>query len=366
VSQPVSTEALLQRFLEGTAPPPLRQAAARGALPLPRGVLARLFVLLLEDEDETIRTDAQASLDGLGKEATREVLSDPSCAPEVLRYFARKVHRDETLADAVVFHAAAPGDALEWLAAKGSSPVIDLVLTNEERLLSSPVVLERLMMNPALRADQRGRLLELLDRASKAEPADAEDGQEEDASSSEQEFEEAARLLDVDVGELFAASEIMGGEEFETSDVPEVRSAYRKIVTLNAAQRAILAMKGGREERMILIRDTNKVVALSVLKNPRLPEGDVELISSMRNVTEDVLRGVGTNRDWTKNYSVVLNLVRNPRTPPGVSTNFISRLQNRDLKFLARDKNVPEIIRRMSKRTLDMRTQRAGSGRKKR
>ena len=125
-------------------------------------------------------------------------------------------------------------------------------------------------------------------------------------------------------------------------------------------------MKGGREERMILIRDTNKVVALSVLKNPRLPEGDVELISSMRNVTEDVLRGVGTNRDWTKNYAVVLNLVRNPRTPPGVSTNFISRLQNRDLKFLARDKNVPEIIRRMSKRTLDMRTQRAGSGRKKR
>lgn len=366
MSQPVSTEALLQRFLEGTAPPPLRQAAARGALPLPRTVLARLFVLLLEDEDEAIRTDAQKSLDGLGKDATREILSDDACAPEVLRYFARKVHRDESLADAIVFHRDAPVDALAWLAAKGSSAVIDLVLTNQEKLLATPLLLERLTLNPALRADQRSRLLEMLDRASKVRPAeegDEEPTADEDADAA---FEEAARLLDVDVGELYAASEIMGGEEFETSEVPAVRSAYRKIITLNAAQRAILAMKGGREERMILIRDTNKVVAMSVLKNPRLPEGDVESISAMRNVTEDVLRGVGTNREWTKNYTVVLNLVRNPRTPPGISTNFITRLQNRDLKFLSRDKNVPEIIRRMSKRTLDQRTQRAGAGRKKR
>jgi hypothetical protein len=128
---------------------------------------------------------------------------------------------------------------------------------------------------------------------------------------------------------------------------------------LSTAQKAILAIKGGREERSILIRDTNRLVALAVLKNPRLPEGEIESIAGMRNVHEAVLRYIGSFREWTKNYNITVSLVRNPRTPPGVSTNFINRLNNRDLKFLSKDKNVPELIRRMSKRTLDQREQKS-------
>ena len=130
-------------------------------------------------------------------------------------------------------------------------------------------------------------------------------------------------------------------------------------MTLNVAQKAMLAMKGGREERLILIRDTNKVVALSVLKNPRLTELEVASIAGARNVSDEVLRTVGTNREWSKLYGVVSNLVRNPRTPPGVSTNFVSRLQTKDLKMLGQDKNVPEIIRKMAKNHYELRTQKA-------
>jgi hypothetical protein len=120
-------------------------------------------------------------------------------------------------------------------------------------------------------------------------------------------------------------------------------------------------MKGGREERAILIRDTNRIVALSVLKNGRITDGEVEHIAALRNVSQDVLRAIGSNREWAKNYTVVATLVRNPRTPPGISTNFISRLQNHDLKQLAKDKNVAELIRRMAKKTIDTRLQRTKS-----
>ena len=143
------------------------------------------------------------------------------------------------------------------------------------------------------------------------------------------------------LGELFAASEILGGEEFERAPDPAMRSVYRKILTLSTAQKALLALKGGREERTILIRDTNKVVALAVLKNPRLNEQEVESVAAMRNVSDEVLRAIGSNREWSKVYQVAAALVRNPRTPPGVSTNFIPRLTERDLKLLAKDKNVP-------------------------
>jgi hypothetical protein len=125
-------------------------------------------------------------------------------------------------------------------------------------------------------------------------------------------------------------------------------------------------MKGGREERIILVRDTNKVVSLSVLKNPRITEGEVEAIAATRNVSDEILRQIGVSREWSKNYTVSLNLVRNPRTPPSISTNFIARLNNKDLKNLGGDRNVPEIIRRMAKRTFELRTQKSEASFKKR
>ena len=135
-------------------------------------------------------------------------------------------------------------------------------------------------------------------------------------------------------------------------------SAYKRIVQLNVAQKAILAMRGGREEQMILIRDTNKLVALGVLRNPRLVENDVESIARMRCVSDEVLRTIGQTRAWSKSYAVVTALVHNPRTPQAISTNFVPRLQNQDLKKLVANKDVPDLIRRMAKRTVEVRTQR--------
>lgn len=365
MSTPTPFDSIVAPVLEGRAPQHVRLAAARGALPLPRGTLVRLQVALLADADAGIKASAEQSLAGLGGEELREVLGDDECAPEVMRHFAKRASRDEVLAERIAFHRATPPEAMQVLAAGGNAAVIELVLTNQELLLQRPALLERLMLNPALRADQRGRILELLERAARSEEAGEGQGDDPADAAGGEDVEEAARLLDVDVGELMSASEILGGEEFEESEDLELRSAYQKIITLNAAQKAILAMKGGREERTILIRDTNKIVALGVLKNPRLNENEVESIARMRNVSDEVLRAVGNTREWTKSYTVIVGLVNNPRTPQTVSSNFIPRLTNRDLKHLSDSRDVPELIRRMAKRTLETRTQRASSRFKK-
>jgi hypothetical protein len=361
LSAETSSGDVVKRILDGQAPKQVRAAAARGALPLSRAALVRLYLFLSADEDEGIRVEAENSLAGLEREAVLDVLGDEECFPEELVHYAEQAVKDEALAERIAFHRAAPSSALNRLAASGTAGVIDLVLTNQERLLRQPDLLSRLSLNPALRADQRGRLLELLDRASRAAAASSEEpeGAAELAEGEEvsEELQEAARLLQLDIGELYAASEIMGGEEIEQSDDPEMRNAYQRILMLNVAQKAILAMRGGREERMILIRDTNKLVALGVLRNPRIQEDDIETIARMRNVTQDVLRQIGQSREWTKSYAVINAMINNPRTPQGISTNFVPRLQNQDLKRLSRSKDVPELIRRMAKRTLETRTQ---------
>jgi len=351
----------VRRILEGQATRQVRAAAARGALPLPRAALVRLYLFLREDEEQDIRVEAANSLDVLDKQSVMELLADDDCAPVVLEHFATQAVKDEKLAELIAFHRGVSTTALAALAAKGNADVIELVLTNQEHLLANPDLLNRLSLNPALRVDQRGRILELLDRTMRAAAAatagGAGDEDSTDTGELTEEVLEAARLLEVDIGELYAASEILGGEELEMSEDPDIRGVYRKILTLNVAQKAVLAMRGGREERRILIRDSNRLVATGVLRNPRLQEDDVEAIARMRNVTDDVLRQLGQNRGWTKSYAVIIALVNNPRTPQGISTNFVPRLQNQDLKKLARSKEVPELIRRMAKRTLDTRTQ---------
>ena len=358
----IQSSAMVERILSGGAPLPLRSAAARGALPLPRAALTRLYLHLRTDPDEGVRFDAESSLGQLTPEFLLEVLSDPSCDPIVLEHFVPVAVRDQQLAEKIVFHVNANATTLSAIAGDGNAAVLDLVLTNQERLLKTPGLIDRLSVNPALRPDQRGRLLDMIDRffqgeaqrAAAAAGPGAEIGETLDA-------EQVANILEINVGELFAASEIMDAQEFAESPDLVVRSAFKKILTLNTAQKAILAMKGGREERIILVRDTNKVVSLSVLKNARITEGEIEAIAAMRNVSDEILRNIGASREWSKLYVVQANLVRNPRTPPSISTNFVNRLNNKDLRVLAGDRNVPEIIRRMAKRTFDLRTQKTAT-----
>jgi hypothetical protein len=128
-----------------------------------------------------------------------------------------------------------------------------------------------------------------------------------------------------------------------------------KLGKMPVPQKIKRAVAGTREERGILIRDTNKQVSRAVLKSPKLTENEIDSFSAMRNVSEDVLREIGNHREWTKRYAVVLNLVKNPKTPAYVAHRFVPRLYQKDLSLLMRDRSVSEGIRRMAKKTLEQR-----------
>ena len=121
---------------------------------------------------------------------------------------------------------------------------------------------------------------------------------------------------------------------------------------LSIIQRMKLAMKGTKAQRSRLIRDSNKLVAAAVLSSPKLTDSEVEAFAKMANVTEEVLRAIAMNRSWLKNYGVVSGLTRNPKTPPAISMQLVQRLNERDLKMLAMDRNVPEAVRLAARKFL--------------
>jgi hypothetical protein len=114
---------------------------------------------------------------------------------------------------------------------------------------------------------------------------------------------------------------------------------------LGIGERMKVAMKGTKEERAVLIRDPNKLVSVSVLSSPKITDSEVENFAKMANVSEEILRIIGMNRAWTKNYGVIAALARNPKTPLGVSLHLVQRLNDRDLKSLVMDRNLQEPLK---------------------
>jgi hypothetical protein len=134
------------------------------------------------------------------------------------------------------------------------------------------------------------------------------------------------------------------------SEVPpesgaDAEAEVKRLTGLSVMERMKVAMRGTREQRAMLVRDPNRLVASAVLSSPKLTESEVEQFARMANVAEDVLRVIGTNRAWTKNYGVVAGLVKNPKTPLAISMTLLQRVNDRDVKMLAIDRNIPEPLR---------------------
>src|ERR1019366_1697380 len=142
----------------------------------------------------------------------------------------------------------------------------------------------------------------------------------------------------------------------------EVRrdSALQKIAKLDIKGRISLAMRGSKEDRSILIRDSTKLVAVAVLESPKVSDGEVEGFALQKNVLEAVLRAIPMKRRFAKNYSIMRNLVYNPRTPLDLSLGLMKHLLIHDLKNLSANKEVSDTIRKLALRMFKQKMEKKG------
>jgi len=130
------------------------------------------------------------------------------------------------------------------------------------------------------------------------------------------------------------------------------QTILQKIQKLSVSEKIHLALRGGKEIRSILLRDPNKEVVLTVLENPKMTETEIELISKSRSTPDEALRKITKKREWMRNYNVILGLVTNTKTPPGISVEIVNELKTRDLAILEKNKNVIEGVRATAKKIL--------------
>jgi hypothetical protein len=124
------------------------------------------------------------------------------------------------------------------------------------------------------------------------------------------------------------------------------------VMRMTPSQKIKLALTGAKDARGMLIRESSKIISLSVLSNPRLTIGEVELFAKSQNLSEDVIRKIGTNSEWTRKNTIAASLVFNPKTPVGISVGFMHRMSERDLGILEKSRSVPEAVRSSARATL--------------
>ena len=133
--------------------------------------------------------------------------------------------------------------------------------------------------------------------------------------------------------------------DLEGTDEEKQKTFTERLGSMTVPEKLKCAMKGTREMRAILIRDPNRLVASAVLSCPKVNEAEVEAFAKMGNVSEDILRAIANTRAWTKNYGVLLSLVKNSKTPVALTLNMMQRLNDSDVKKISTDRNVPEALR---------------------
>jgi hypothetical protein len=395
-----STNPVVQAIVAGTAPQGAKMAAARGMLPLDQADMLEALVALRESDDAAIARAAQETLASQEPETLLGIASSKEIAPSVLGYFAARSDVGRAVHEAITLNTRTPDEAMALLAGTTTDgALLELITVNQQRLIRAPAIIEAVINNPArtpeaerrvretrreffekergaqqiageLRARGQVAAAEFMETAESvsgpealtiddawliAQHIEVSDAEIDDSWLALERFEE---LLEESYEQRAANAErIIAEARNEGKELlPERISLIRRVMMMTVKDRVKLGLKGDREARAILIRDSNRVVAAAVIHNPRVTDQEVENIAAMRTVSDEVLRIIAMNRAWARSYPIILNLARNPRTPVPTAINILPRIHSKDLQHISKNRNVPEAVRRQAYRLVATRS----------
>jgi hypothetical protein len=288
--------------------PEQKLAICAGSVPLSAEDRVEMLAILAVDADPSVSERAENILLTQSTQHFLAAANRPDADVRLFSYCAENLAEKPGIADALAKNATCPTTLVTRVASRLTAEGIQALLDNLERFISDPRLVLAVSKTTAANAEQRGLLDEM--------------------------HKNAAAITEIED----AAVEI-------EPDPVKRQSLMQRVAHMNVVERLTLALKGGRSERMLLIRDPNKLIQRCVLQSPRLTDTEVEAFASMSSLPGETLRAISLTRLFMKNYSVVRNLTNNPKTPLDVSLHLFPRLTATDLVKLTANKNVPETLR---------------------
>lgn len=335
-----------ERYARRDAPRDVRLMASRGALPLPPDELATVLFALMHDPDAEVKESARQSLETLPA-GVRDAVISGDVHPSILSHLARAHREEEAVCEKVALNPRADDATIAFLGSLPFKRVVDIVSNNQERMMRAPEIVDALGSNPLTGRAVIERILTFLGMDVGEE---GEENAENDGEVSDSQAEAALKAVLGEDLAMFAQQLVADGAD-ELSDA-EQNNLYALIQNMSIFQKVKLARLGNKEARGLLIRDRNKVVAVAAITSPKMSDNEVVGYAQSRNVCDEVLRIISSNRQWCRNYQVKLSLATNPRCPQPTAMKFVNFLHDNDLRGLVRSKDVPSVISTHARRIL--------------
>ncbi|OHB32487.1 MAG: hypothetical protein A2X79_02755 [Desulfuromonadaceae bacterium GWB2_53_15] len=265
-----------------------------------------LFFCLMRDADDLIKAAATVAFGALPEKLLAEYIRESKTHPAILDAIARHHHTWPDVVAALLENEALSPQAAGFL---------KRFTTLDE---------QRLDTNTGESADQgcdEERLVEELSADDEEPLKDTDDSDEDEPGEVEEQDE-------------------------------EFLSKYKMAQIMGIAEKIKMALSGDKEWRSILIKDANKLVSGSVIKNPRITEAEIHTLVKAGVQNDEIMRLICSNKEWIKNYKIRKALVENPRTPVQNALRYLATLGEKDIASYAKSKNISSVISTQAKRML--------------
>jgi hypothetical protein len=346
----------LHKHADPKAPPPLRMMGAKALVPAvaPLDVVTLLFVLSF-DPDAGVAETATRTAEALPDKIYGVALRSEGLKGPVLDWLADRFAGKDAALELVLLNASTPDETIARHASSVPQHLADIVRQNELRLLRHDPIVRALCANPnALASTVDGACdfcvrngLTLLDVPQLVEAHKRVHGV--DPRVKPPEVETAAALMAEYQAEL--AAEVTGEAPLSESDEETKKklNITQRVMKMSVSEKIKLATLGNKEARTILLRDSNKLVCMAAVTSPRITDGEILSLANSRTASVDVLRYIYSAREFLKTYAIKISLVKNPKVPLPTALKLLYTLQEKDIKDLARDRNVPQTIQSQAK-----------------
>jgi hypothetical protein len=342
--------------------PPAKLMAVRGMAPLRPAELLMAAYQLSFDADAAVKSAALAAPANLPDKIVQGPLGDALPA-QVLHFFAEHlpVSRRQAM-EKILFNQATSDETFVLLGKRLDEGSLEIIFQNEVRLLRCPALVEALYFNKNARMSSVSRALELCARngvrldgipafadlatALMADPNAVAPSVADDA------FSAVLSVADE------AAQD--GKEDGDQDDKRKTSASFIKFDELKIFEKIRLATIGNAHCRQVLIRDSNRLVAMAVVRSSAITDGEIVAAASNRAVCDDVIRFIANSREYTKDYAVKQALVNNPKCPLALSLHLLSFLRPDDLKAVSRSRNIPGALATAAKKLLQTRDKSGG------
>jgi hypothetical protein len=351
----------IRRFGDPAAPAPAKMMAAKGLVPVKGEELVTLLVQLTADPDGGVSTQAKQTLGGL-PDGVLSAACGAVLHSAILDGLLIHVEGRRDLVELLAINRATSPETVARIARTCDERLCERIADDQERVLEAPIIIEALYKNRNTRMSTVDRLVELAARNGVVLEGIATFQAHVEAIRGELIPEPTDEPLPTDLDFVAALAHDAGEDVIDIDKVDGTETVKETALPLakrledaTVSEKLRATIIGGASARAILARDKNRVVAMAAMTSPSMTESEAARIAQSRHVNEEILRFIGSRREWLGNYEVKRALLFNPKTPIGISMKFLGHMRESDLRTIARSKNVQANLRSAAQQRVQQR-----------